>query len=513
MPVIETGAVRVPPIHIRMEQGRSRSVTDERGPWETSFIDPDGRNRQAVERVLQAALAELLDLQTQASERAPLPDTAELDLAIAIPDDPASPGDLLAATRQIVERSMNPASRGYLGHMDPPPTVASVLGDLVTAALNNNMLSVELSPVLSWLETRLMRAFARLFGLGPQAGGMMLSGGSLGNLQALAVARNARFGVQETGLVGLAERPVLFASEAAHTSIQKAAMVLGLGTAAVVPIPADARGRLDVAALRSRIGEARQQGTTPFCVVGTAGTTTTGSIDPLWEIAAVARDEGLWFHVDAVYGGALMLSDARRGLPDGIEAADSITFNPQKWLYVTKTCAMVLFRDMERLSAAFRVGVPYMQDQDDLINFGEIGIQGTRHPDVLKLWLSLRHIGRRGYEQLIEHGYRLTTRFIEQVRQRPFLEPATEPEVNVVCFRGVPDWLPEEQWERWNLDLQTYLLRSAGFFVSTPLYHGRRWLRVVLLNPYTTTADIDRLFVAASRAGVPAPESRANVAR
>lgn len=227
---------------------------------------------------------------------------------------PVPEGELLEESRGLLVRSMNAAHPGYVGHMDSMPTTASVLGDLDASAVNNNMLSLEMSPAFSRLEVLLLRKFAGLFGLGGESGGVMAGGGSLANLQALAVARNVAFGgAKEGGIVGLTERPVILASDAAHTSVAKAAMLLGLGTDAVVAVATDASSRMDPAALRDGILRAEAEGGAPFCVVGTAGTTVTGSVDPLAEVGDVARERGLWFHVDAAYGGALAFSGGSGG--------------------------------------------------------------------------------------------------------------------------------------------------------------------------------------------------------
>jgi glutamate/tyrosine decarboxylase-like PLP-dependent enzyme len=204
--------------------------------------------------------------------------------------------------------------------MDTMPTTVSVLGDLVASAVNNNMLSVELSPVFSELEVQVTERIADEFGLGPDAGGVLASGGSLANLHALSVARNRAFDVHEGGLAGMDQSPVLFASEVAHTSLQKAAMLLGLGVDAVVPVETDNDSRMDPAALEGAIERAEENGHAPFCVVATAGTTTTGNVDPLPAIRDVADDHDLWFHVDAAYGGALVFSDAEGDRLDGIDA-------------------------------------------------------------------------------------------------------------------------------------------------------------------------------------------------
>jgi len=458
-----------------------------------AFIAPDGHNRDSVRELYERFSDLLLAEMTSATSRSPFPEDVTIPEP-RTPDSSVDPTTLEARTAEAIEGSMNPAHPGYIGHMDSIPTIASILADSITAALNNNMLSVEMSPVFSRLETEVVEEFAERFRLGTDAGGVMLSGGSLANLQAVAVARNHVFGTDGRGLFEARGRPLLFASDVAHTSLQKAAMILGLGRDAVVPVETDEDSRLRVDALREKITQAVERGDHPFCVVATAGTTTTGNIDPLAEVYDIASKHDLWYHVDAAYGGALAFSAAHRDRLDGIERADSVTFNPQKWLYVAKTCAMVLFRDANVLRSDFRVDAPYMKGEERLVNRGEISIQGTRHADVLKLWLSLQHLGERGYEQLIDESYRLTNYLVSGIREREWVELASTPETNLVCFRASPDTLDEGEYDELNENLQQHLLREAEIFLSLPTYRGNRWLRSVLLNPYTDEEVLDRLF-------------------
>ena len=460
---------------------------------DTAFIDPSGNNADAVRDLAEDVLDQLLGQLEAADDRSPLP-TESTAPAVTIPESSQSQKDLLDDLETIVDGSMNPAHPGYIGHMDTMPTTVSVLGDLVASAVNNNMLSVEMSPVFSELEVQLTEIIASEFGLGPDAGGVLTSGGSLANLHALSVARNQAFDVHESGLVGLDREPVLFSSEVAHTSLQKAAMLLGLGTDAVVAVETDAHSRMKSASLAKAIERAERDGSAPFCVVATAGTTTTGNIDPLLPISDVADQHDLWFHVDAAYGGALVFSEAERGRLDGIGTADSVTFNPQKWCYVAKTCAMALFADADGLHENFRVGAPYMRGDDAIPNLGELSVQGTRRADVLKLWLTFQHLGSSGLEQLIDESYRLTTKICNRVVEHNALELASRPEMNIVCFRAVPNWCPPEQRDDLNSRLQGALLSEHDIFVSVPTYRDSWWLRVVLLNPFTGEDTIQRLF-------------------
>lgn len=454
-----------------------------------AFIDPYGRNMPEAKHLMEAVMSLVLSNLSSASQRLPLSQSLKPSYAY-FPEEGLSTEEILQQLKGILEGSMNPAHPHYIGHMDSIPTLMSCLGEFISASLNNNMLSLEMSPVFSHMEVEVIQTISQFFGYNEKAGGVMLSGGSLANLQALAVARNHAFPVLQNGLSGIDGQPVVFASEVAHTSLQKAAMLLGLGTSSVIPVKTNANSQMDTADLEVKIKQARNQGKKPFAIVATAGTTVTGNIDPIPAIAEIAQQYRLWLHVDAAYGGALVFSKKHRDRLTGIDKADSITFNPQKWMYIAKTCAMVIFKDRAILENEFRIPAPYMNDTE-FTNLGEISVQGTRHADILKLWLSLQHIGMKGYEQLLDESYVLMETFIEQIKQRPYLELASEPDTNICCFRGRPEYIPPDQW---NLELQQTLLRDGQTFFSLPTYRGNRWLRAVLLNPFTSVEMIHQVF-------------------
>ncbi|WP_225883972.1 pyridoxal phosphate-dependent decarboxylase family protein [Prochlorothrix hollandica] len=469
------------------------------GVSETAFIDPQGGNRGAIAALLQDALHLLLDHSTQAAQGSPLPPLQPWQLPTAIPQQGQDPALLFHHLQSLMAQSMNPAHPGYLGHMDPPATTLSLVGDLLAAVLNNNMLAVEMSPVFSRLEPLVLQELAQGFGFGAGSGGLLLSGGTLANLQALTVARNVQLPPVRTQGLGAAGRPVVLASAVAHTSWRKATMVLGLGSEALIPVATNDESQMDLGDLERQYQGAIAAGQRPFALVATAGTTVTGNIDPLPALAAFAQAQGLWFHVDAAYGGALIFSPEQRHRLQGIDQADSITFNPQKWLYVTKTCAMVLFRQMDRLQEAFHIAAPYMGRDGDWRNLGEVSVQGTRHVDILKLWLSLQHLGHQGYGALIAASYDLTDYLRRGLEQRSFLHLASGPELNILCFRGQPQGLDPAVWDDWNRNLQQFLLKEADCFLSLPLYRGSLWLKVVLLNPHCDRAILDRLLAGIDR--------------
>ncbi|MEM6251928.1 MAG: aminotransferase class V-fold PLP-dependent enzyme [Cyanobacteria bacterium P01_D01_bin.156] len=459
----------------------------------TAFIQPDGENRHEITPLLHQVVDLLVEHMAQATTRSPLPEPLDPSAWAEIPHSSRSIEQLMEDVRSHVLHSMNATHPGYIGHMDSIPTTVSVMGDMLVAALNNNMLSVEMSPVFSRLEHVVLRKIAQLFGLGTQANGVLVSCGSLANLQALVVARNVAFDALDKGLPR-DKQPVFFISEVAHTSFQKAAMVMGLGTEAAIPISTNKNSQVKLTDLEDKLKQAKNNGQHPFAIVATAGTTVTGSIDPIPAMANLAEQHNLWFHVDAAYGGALMFSERYRHYLTGIELADSVTFNPQKWLYVAKTCAMVMFRQFKQLQHHFRVLAPYMHDHDDWPNLGELTVQGTRHADILKLWLSLQHIGRQGYAAIIDHNYALTQTFINEVNSRPFLTLASQPQMNLICFRAEPVDIAAHQHDPWNHQLQQWLLKQGHTFLSLPTYRGQKWLKAVLLNPFTTETHIVQLF-------------------
>ncbi len=487
---------------------------------QTAFIHPDGNNRTEIEALLHRVVTLLVEAMTQAQERSPLPAAIaakQFSQWAKIPEHSVDADILLGEVRSQLAQSMNAAHPGYIGHMDSIPTTLSIVGDLLVAALNNNMLSVEMSPVFSRLEPQVLQQLAIRFGLGPKSGGVLVSGGSLANLQALTVARNQAFDALENGIVGLDKQPVFFVSEVAHTSMQKAAMMMGLGAKAAIALRTNANSQVDIADLKAKLAQTKTNGQRPFAIVATAGTTVTGNVDPIAEMAAIAQAHRLWFHVDAAYGGAVIFSDAYRHLLSGIQQADSITFNPQKWLYVTKTCATVLFKQFDVLKQHFRILAPYMGDDAQWPNLGELTVQGTRHPDILKLWLSLQHLGIAGYREIIHGSYELTSQFVWAVQARPYLQLASQPQMNLVCFRLAPEGTDAAQQDQLNTKLQNCLLspEASAFsdepvsdpllesrnrdhrdaiFLSLPTYRDHRWLKAVLLNPYTQPATISTLF-------------------
>ncbi len=462
------------------------------GARATSFIDPSGANLEEVRRLAHQVVD--IALRARSGPRSPVPAAVELPSRPFIPTHSRSEDSILEELRALIAGSIVPSHPGFVAHMGAVSSTMSPLGDFVATCLNNNLIGLELSPALSRLEDAVVRELAGYFGLGPEAGGVITTGGSLSNLHALVVARNAVLDTLEHGVQPRNGAPVLLVSEAAHASLTKGAMIAGLGARGALPVRAAESGRMDLDDLRSTYDAAIRAGSEPFAVVATAGTTVTGSIDPIAEVGAFARERGLWFHVDAAWGGGLRFSARLRGRLRGIELADSVTFCPQKLLLVGLSSSVVLFRDMAAMRSCFRTSFPYVEETSDFTNLCEIGIQGSRPAEILKLWLTLAHIGERKFAELIEGWVGLAEAVAEKTRARSFLRLACAPDSGIVCFRGTPGWIDDGQWDAWNRNLREALARRAGIHLSFVPYGGSRWLRAVFANPFTGASIVERMF-------------------
>jgi glutamate/tyrosine decarboxylase-like PLP-dependent enzyme len=462
-------------------------------PSEVAFIDPRGNNRDEARELLNQAVDLMLDHLAGAERRSPAPDLQEFPDFAAIPDEGMHKEELLKRAAFLIRQPRNLAHSGYIGNMESMPTIMSIVGAMLMAATKNNMLAEEMSPYLTRVEPEVMKWFASRFGLGPQSGGGLLAGGSLANLQALVTARNAKFHSKREGIWGRQKPPVFFASEVAHSSLQKAAMIMGLGTASVTPVRADENSRMDVTDLQHKIQHSLDSGQEPFCVVATAGTTVTGNIDPLLDIASVAKQHDLWLHTDAIYGGALAFSNRYTQRLSGIEASDSVTFNLHKWAYSATTCSMVLFKDTALLDEQFRIPAPYMNDSGRTLNLGELSLQGSRQADIIGLLLSLQHLGLLGYARLIDSRIDLARQLRTRLEGHDLVEFTGEMDTNIMCFRPKSGSSVSEVGDSRVRDLQRHLLHEADLCLTLPPYRGRIWLKADILNPFTDETQMDQL--------------------
>lgn len=390
----------------------------------------------------------------------------------------------------------------FWGYVTASPTPIGILADFLAAAVNANVGSHILSPMATEMEAQTVRWIAEFIGYPVDCGGLLVSGGNMANFVGFLAARAARVGpdVRERGMTAAPARLRVYTSSATHTWIQKAADLFGLGTACIRWIPVDRQQRMEIAALRAQVETDRAQGDQPFLVVGTAGSVGTGAVDPLPEIAALCRENGLWFHVDGAYGG---LAARVPGVsPDlaGLNEADSVAVDPHKWLYAPLEAGCALVRDPAWLRGAFSYHPEYYHFDKDAINYFDMGPQNSRGFRALKVWLALRQAGSEGYLRMIADDIRLARHFHSLLADYDELEPVMQ-SLSISTFRYVPRELrgrtAEEsvaaELDALNQDILTRIEQSGEAFVSNAVVDGRFVLRMCIVNFHTTEADVEAL--------------------
>jgi aromatic-L-amino-acid decarboxylase len=358
------------------------------------------------------------------------------------------------------------------------------------------------------IEARVMRWLCELVGYGDESFGSLASGGSEANLIALKCARDAvSAAIVHRGMRSAPAGLVIYASEQCHYSLEKSADILGMGREHLRKIPTDERFHIRTDLLRVEIENDRRAGLLPCCVVGVAGTTSTGVIDPLPELATIARENSCWFHVDAAYGGVLAFSATHKAKLHGIEHADSITFDPHKWMFVPFACGAVLVREGGRiLRDAFDISPEYLSEDrggaDVEYDFFRYGQMGTRRFNSLKLWMAWKFLGRNGYAELIEKQIALTEYFARKIDGLKDFERLAQVETAVCCFKFLPPGAREHEGsyqDRLQQRLQQLIERSGEAWITTTVLHGRRALRVNINSFLTESRHVDDLIAVLER--------------
>src|SRR6201988_2685051 len=350
--------------------------------------------------------------------------------------------DILARFKKdIAPNAMGVPSPRYFGQFNPTPLPIGVWADALSSMLNQNAGAWRNGPTSAMIEARAMRWLCDLLNYGPNSFGTLASGGSEANLIALKCARDAiAKTIKDRGVRTAPGDLVIYASEQCHYSLDKSADILGLGREGLRKIPTDDRFHLRIDALRDAIARDREAGLIPCCIVGVAGTTSTGVIDPLEDLAVIARENRCWYHIDAAYGGPLAFSPKHKHLLNGIELADSITFDPHKWMFVPFACGALLVREGgQTLRESFDMTPEYLNEDrggaDVEFDFFRYGQMGTRRFNSLKLWMAMKFMGREGYARTVEHHIDLTHYLAGRIDALPDFEGVGEVETAVCCFR------------------------------------------------------------------------------
>jgi glutamate/tyrosine decarboxylase-like PLP-dependent enzyme len=414
-------------------------------------------------------------------------------------------------TDTLFRHSLFNAHPRFWGYITSGPAPISVLADLVASAVNPNVGAWKLAPSATEIEAQTVRWIAELIGYPVDCGGLMVSGGNMANFVCFLAARRAKveWNVRESGLAGKGSRRLrIYASTGTHTWIQKAADLFGQGTDAIRWIETDQAYRMNPDALRDQIVRDREDGDQPFLVVGTAGSVGTGAVDPLAEIGALCRDYGLWFHVDGAYGAfAANVPGAPADLAV-LHDADSVAVDPHKWLYAPLEAGCALVRKTEHLLNAFSYHPSYYHFEEEGTNYFDLGMQNSRGFRALKVWVTLRQVGRDGYLKMIGDDIRLAKHLHSLAAAHPELE-ALSCGLSIATLRYVPQELrrlvgsaeAEEYLNRLNKDILARIEIGGEAFLSNAVVDGKFVLRACIVNFRTSLEDVEAVPELVARVG------------
>lgn len=389
----------------------------------------------------------------------------------------------------IVPNSTHAAHPRFLPYVQPSPNAISPYAEMVASVINQNCNLWTLSPAANAIEQKVVRWFADLFSFEDTAGGLITSGGSMANLIALTAARDHHLGdnARTQGLQGRSSALVLYTSEEIHSSIDKAVSALGLGCDNLRHIPCDDAFRMRTDLLEDAVERDRAAGLTPFCVVGSSGTVTTGSIDPIAELSDFCKTQKLWLHIDGAYGALAVMSDRFREPLSVIGLADSVSLDPHKYLFASFEAGCVIVNDVATLRHSFNFSPSYltMEADPDLINFSDCGPQLSRGFKALKVWWSLRLFGRKAYASVIDRMTDFATYMGKIAETRPEFELLAPVVFNCVCFRlvGLSDYENKTVLKR--------LVDSGTAFLGPASLKGRFGFRACFMNLRTTKNDVE----------------------
>ena len=388
----------------------------------------------------------------------------------------------------------------FLAYFSITGSGPGVLGELLSAAFNVNAMLWKTCPSATELEQQVLDWLRQMLGLPETFWGIVYDTASVSSLHAIAAAREQLTGLQirQKGMAGRPELPRLrlYMSEQAHSSIEKAAITLGIGLEGVRKIPVDAAFRMRPDALKQAIEADRRNGWQPFCVVATVGTTSTTSIDPIPEIAPICQQEGLWLHVDAAYGGAAAIVPEMRHVLAGCELADSLVVNPHKWLFVPIDFSAFFTRKPDMLKQAFSIVPEYLKTPEDqeVENLMDYGIQLGRRFRALKLWFVIRYFGVQGMMERIRQHLHMARMFREWVEAHPDLELMAPVPFSTICFRAHPRGMDEEhRLEQLNQALLERINSTRKVFLSHTRLGERLVLRLAIGNLRTRFDHLERV--------------------
>lgn len=395
---------------------------------------------------------------------------------------------LQAWVHKVIDSSIHLHNPHYMGHQVSPVLPMAALADFVGSMLNSGLGVYEMGSPTVAMERVVIKKMAAQFGFDDQADGILTSGGTLGNLTALLTARQikAAYNVWEEGNVASQPPLGIMVSEEAHYSVSRAAKILGWGEEGLVKVPVDGRKRMDVSRLKECYEDARSRGIHVIALVGNAGSTATGSFDPLDALAEFAREKGLWFHVDAAHGGATIFSRRHRSLLKGIEAADSIIIDFHKMMFCPALVTALVYKNGRDAYQTFAQKAYYLwekEEQEEWYNLGKRTFECTKTMITLKAYLVLKFYGPSFFEDVIDTLFEKAKEFASLISKRPSFELLLPPAANIVCFRHIPE--EDKNLNTHNSRLREELISGGQYYIVQTQFGGRTYLRCTIMNPFT----------------------------
>lgn len=445
--------------------------------------------RQMGYRVVDFLTDRITTLRDQPAFRGATRNELEMHLLEPPPELPVDFGRLLDRLRdEVLTFGVRVDHPRFFAFVPGSPTWPGILGDAIAAAHQSFAGTWLGGAGVAQLELVVLEWFRQWLGMPDGASGLLLSGGSIANLTAIAAARLNLLGDDF-------DNAIIYFSSETHSSVARACRVLGFRNDQVRVIPA-VHARMPIDVLQRTIDGDVAEGLRPFFLVGNGGTTTAGAIDDLRALRTVADDRAMWYHVDAAYGGFAVLTERGRAWLAGIGSADSITLDPHKWLHQPFECGCLLVRDAELLRRAFHVMPDYLQDtavHGIEVNFGERGIQLTRAARAVKLWLSLQYFGVAAFRVAIDHALDLAREAQHYIEASASLELLTPAQLGIVCFRRVRPDATQPELDELNARLLAQLIGSGLAMISSTRIDGNFALRLCILNHRSTAEDVMRV--------------------
>ena len=413
------------------------------------------------------------------------------------PEAGMAPKEILEnAVTLLMDNSLLDGHPRFWGYIIGAGTQIGALADLLAATVNPNCGGWELSPMASEIERQVIRWISEWVRYNEDCGGILVSGGAMANYVGFLVAKTkkADWSIREQGIVAGNRTMKVYCSDETHTWIQKAADLFGLGTDSIEWIPVDANLRMDPQVLERRIQSDIEAGSLPFLVVATAGTVSTGVVDDLDTIGAIARKYNVWFHVDGAYGGPAAQLDSCREEFKGFEEADSIALDPHKWFYCPQEAGCVLVKDKQHLLDTFSYRPPYYHfeefETEPGINFYEHGLQNSRGFRALKVWMTLLQAGKAGMRSMIQRDIQMAQLLYKTLDREQDFE-VFHTNLSITTFQFIPDTaLSQEELNDLNRELMVAIQFDGRVFVTNAVKHGKYLMRACIVNFRTSERDI-----------------------